>query len=234
MKKVILVTGASGDISQELLPILIQKGFYIVGLDKKKSLYENPYFEFFSCDLSSEQQVMNIIANGSETWLKNLVGIVHLAGVYPNKNLMQYTTELWDYVFSVNTKSIFTIMQSIMQSNVHQLTSIVLTSSTATKVGSNDPAYLASKSALNGLAKNLSLTLSPYNIRVNTVLPGIIETSMSSESQSAQRRNYHIQNTLKKKIGTPKEVAVVIAFLLSEETSYIWGASIDINGGMTL
>jgi len=229
----ILVTGGNGGIASELLPILTEKGYEVIVLDKFESFIPQKNVHLIPCDLSKEEEIINVIKEGSETWLPKLEGIVHLAGIYPNKPFNEYSSELWDYVFAVNVRSLFILIHNLLNKNAKSLKSIVITSSTASKIGSRDPAYASSKAALNGLAKNLSIILSNSNIRVNTILPGIINTVMS-QNQSIARRNEHAENTLAKYIGKPEEVAKVIAFLLSNDASYIWGASIDVNGGMTI
>lgn len=231
MKKKVLITGISGGIGAALASILIKRNYEVIGIDIKKP--SNPDIIFYKCDLSNICEIEAFTNNEVPLWINELESIIHLAGVYPNKNLIDYSSELWDTVHTVNVKSIFILVKNIIKLNAPWLESIVLVSSTASISGSNDPAYTSSKSALNGLSKNLSLSLAKYNIRVNTVLPGIIDTPMS-EVQSNERKDFHVSNTLAKYIGKPEEVANVIDFLVSKKASYLWGSSISVNGGMTL
>ncbi|OEH94286.1 SDR family NAD(P)-dependent oxidoreductase [Bacillus solimangrovi] len=227
----VLITGVSGDISKALIPLLLEQDYEIIGIDiKPPSIKE---IQFYECDLSNVEAVEKFLLDTASLWIDEVVGIVHLAGIYPNQKMSNYSVDMWEKVQTVNVKSIFFLINNILKIGTESLESIVMVSSTAAKAGSKDPAYAASKAALNGLAKSLSLTLADQRIRVNTILPGIIDTSMS-QRQSAERKEYHVSNTLAKKIGTPEEVANVILFLISNKSSYIWGASIDINGGMTL
>ncbi|WP_191559506.1 SDR family NAD(P)-dependent oxidoreductase [Metabacillus idriensis] len=229
-KKFILVTGASGDIAQALITKMIHLGYGIIGVDKND--YPNEDINFYKVDLSNQNAINSFVENVLTDWLPQLEGIVHLAGVYPNKNISEYSLNSWSEVFSINVNSIFLLIQKILSLNISKLNSIVLVSSTASTLGSRDPAYTASKSALNGLGKSLSLALEDQKVRVNTVLPGIIDTSMS-KVQSPERKEHHISNTLAKRMGRPDDVANLISFLLSEEASYIWNSTIEINGGMS-
>lgn len=224
----ILITGSSGDIARALIGQLKTQGMRIVGIDiKNENASEDVHI---ACDLGDEQQLRQAMATYRDE-LKEITGIVHLAGIYPSLGLEQYSSALWHQVMAVNVTSLFLIVQSLLQHNNDALRTIVCTSSAAAKVGSRDPAYAASKAALLGLAKSLSLSLAPKGIRVNSVLPGIIDTSMS-QVQTAERREEHRRRTLSDTIGKPEEVADVIAFLLGNRSSYLWGASIDVNGGM--
>ncbi|MCD1258889.1 SDR family oxidoreductase [Paenibacillus athensensis] len=229
--KTILVTGANGDIAAAWISRLERQHHRIIGMDLKPSRY--PYLQTFLCDLSDENEIINCLRQGEGGWLEEVDAIVHLAGLYPNLPLESYDSQLWDRVHAVNVKSLYLIVQYMVARPCVKLQNIVITSSTAAKTGSRDPAYASSKAALIGLAKSLSVSLADRHIRVNTILPGIIETAMS-HVQSEERKQFHKERTLAKYIGQPEEVANVISFLLDEQSSYIWGAAIDINGGMTL
>ena len=91
--------------------------------------------------------------------------------------------------------------------------------------------YAASKGALPALTRSLAFEVGPFNIRVNCVIPGIIETDMSAATPR-ERRQMLVQQTAIKRLGRPDEVAEVVYFLLSEAASYIQGASVVVDGGM--
>lgn len=227
MRKV-LITGVNGGIAQSLIDQLLALEYEIIGIDLTEC--ETTGITFYKVDLTD----MNAIKEFVQTTLKGtkLDSIIHLAGIYPNIKYKEYSDVLWDKVFSVNVKSIFYLFNQLMKVGIPvSLESVVLVSSMASKTGSSDPAYAASKAALNGLGDTLSKVLSKYKVRVNTVLPGIIETNMSSV-QSIDRKSYHISRTLSKKIGQPEEVASMINFLISPKASYIWGGTFEVSGGM--
>ncbi|WP_052702705.1 SDR family oxidoreductase [Paenibacillus beijingensis] len=232
--KTILVTGSSGDIASSLIDGLDGRIYKIIGLDIKPSKSQlHQFYQWYKCDLSSSDSITECLRHGIGARLEEIDTIVHLAGIYPNTPIEDYDCDLWDKVHDVNVKSLYLIVKYIVSRKTTQLKNIVIVSSTAAKTGSKDPAYSSSKAALIGLAKSLSVSLADRNIRVNTVLPGIIDTSMS-QVQSKERKQFHKEKTLAKYIGKPHEVADVITFLLDDRSSYIWGASIDVNGGMTL
>ena len=110
--------------------------------------------------------------------------------------------------------------------------SIVVIGSVAALTGHYAAAYTASKWALRGLAKAAALELAPRRIRVNTVHPGWIETAMSASARPAFRSS-HLGETPMGRLGTTDDIVPLIAFLLSDGASYITGAEIPVDGGMS-
>lgn len=184
-----------------------------------------------ACDLSQPAAIAACVADLTCEQRRGLATVVHLAGVYPTVAARDYSVELWDRVFAVNVRSVFFLLQVLVRAGVPALRTGVLTSSAAAKVSSRDPAYAASKAALLGLGRHLSLELAGLGVRVNMLLPGLVDTPMS-QRQTPERRAYHAGRTLASRTGTPEEMAQTIMFLISDASSYLWGASIDANGGM--
>jgi len=226
---VALVTGAGGGLGQALLPLLHDAGYTTLGVDISPPAAAGclPV----ACDLADPLAIEACAAGLHSGVLQRLTTVVHLAGVYPTMPAAGYSVELWDRVFAVNVRSAFLLVQVLLRAGVPALQSVVLTSSAAAKVGSRDPAYAASKAALLGLGRHLSLDLAGRGVRVNMLLPGLIDTPMS-QRQTAERRAYHAGRTLAGRAGTASEMVHTIMFLISDASSYLWGASIDANGGM--
>lgn len=226
MKK-LMITGCNGDIASALIDT-IDKKYDIVGIDitsKKHSI------DYIQCDLSTPESIDYMINNNLSNDLPEFESIIHLAGVYPNKSINDYSYELWNKIHNVNVYSIHRIIQSILLTKNFKLKNIILVSSTAGLIGSRDPAYSSSKSALIGLSKSLNKNLKKHNIRVNVVCPGLIDTQMS-KIQTLEDKNNHVMNTLAGRMGTPNDVSNLITYLLDDESSYIWGNVIEVNGGM--
>jgi 3alpha(or 20beta)-hydroxysteroid dehydrogenase len=110
--------------------------------------------------------------------------------------------------------------------------SIVIIGSAAALTGHYPVAYTASKWALRGLAKTACLELGPRGIRVNTVHPGYIETPMTASAPPAFRQA-NVAETPLGRTGSAEEVAAVVAFLISDHSSFVTGAEIPVDGGMT-
>lgn len=229
---VALVTGAAGGIGRALTPMLVAQGLGVIGVDVAPRA-DCSGVEWHCADLANPAAVRSMVARIHPGTRHRLTAVAHLAGVYPVQPLEAYTVDLWDRVMAVNVRSAFLLVQALLAAGVPNLRSIVLTSSAAAKVGSRDPAYAASKAALVGLGRSLSLALAGRGVRVNMVLPGLIATRMS-QAQTDERRAQHVARTLAGRPGEAVEAANLIAFLLSDAASYLWGASIDVNGGMAL
>lgn len=145
-----------------------------------------------------------------------------------------YRSATIEAVFAVNVISIMEIIQHILSDTTSALNDIILVSSTGATTGSRDPAYAASKSAINGLGKSLSRSLSSRGIRVNVISPGIIDTQMSRYAQSDMQIQEHVKETLSKRIGQATDISNFLLFLLTKESEYLSAQNIHINGGLTI
>lgn len=226
---VALVTGAGGGMGRALLPLLHGAGFTTLGLDVAPPVTAGCVP--LACDLTQPAAIEACVADLTCEQRRRVATVVHLAGVYPTVAASEYSVELWDRVFAVNVRSVFFLLQALVRAGVPALRTVVLVSSAAARVGSRDPAYAASKAALLGLGRHLSLELAGLGVRVNMLLPGLVDTPMS-QRQTPERRAHHAGRTLVGRAGTPEEIARTIMFLIGDASSYLWGASIDANGGM--
>jgi 3alpha(or 20beta)-hydroxysteroid dehydrogenase len=158
-------------------------------------------------------------------------GLVANAGITWRARLPDATPADLHRVYDVNVTGALLAIQAIaplMTSGG----SVVLVGSAAALTGHFPVAYTASKWALRGLAKAACLELSPRGIRVNTVHPGYIETPMTASAAPAFRAASLAETPLGR-TGTADDIAPLVAFLLSEQASYISGAEIPVDGGMT-
>jgi 3alpha(or 20beta)-hydroxysteroid dehydrogenase len=167
--------------------------------------------------------------------LGGLHGMVNNAGIYQPKTLMETDTELFERHMRVNQLGCFLGMKIVVplmdQSGGG---SIVNISSVAGLRGSPGAiAYSATKWALRGMTKAAAIDLAPRKIRVNSVHPGPIDTEML-KVQTAEQAAARLQAVPMKRRGTAEEVANLVLFLLSEESAYITGAEVAIDGGATL
>ena len=167
--------------------------------------------------------------------LGGLHGLVNNAGIYIPKPLMQTDVELFERHVRINQLGCFLGMQAAVPAMERAGGgSIVNISSVAGLRGSpNAFAYSATKWALRGMTKAAAADLASHNIRVNSVHPGPIETPMLDVRTPEENRR-RLQSVPMRRAGTAEEVAKLVLFLLSDDSAYMTGAELAIDGGATL
>jgi 3alpha(or 20beta)-hydroxysteroid dehydrogenase len=167
--------------------------------------------------------------------LGGLHGMVNNAGIYVPRTLMETDVALFERHMRINQLGCFLGMQAVVEAMERSGGgSIVNISSVAGLRGSPGAiAYSATKWALRGMTKAAAIDLAPRGIRVNSVHPGPIDTEMLS-ARSAEQNQRRVQQVPMKRMGTAEEVAKLVLFLLSDDSAYMTGAEVAIDGGATL
>jgi 3-oxoacyl-[acyl-carrier protein] reductase len=162
--------------------------------------------------------------------------LVNNAGICQVTPVDQIEEKDWDRMFAVNVKGVFLCSQAIMKIMMKQQRGkIINLGSVAGKLGgiASGAHYAASKAAVMCLTKSLARFLGPHGVRVNALAPGVIETDMTRMITGGDWRNFLATIPLAR-IGDVKEVAKVAVFLASDDSSYLTGEIIDINGGQLM
>ena len=162
--------------------------------------------------------------------------LVNNAGILgPYYPVVEYPEEIWDLVMAVNLKGAFLCCKGVLPVMKEQRSGkIVSMASVAGKEGNANMApYAASKAAIIGLTKTLGKEMAPYNVQVNCVSPALIETDMARE-MTPEQRALLISKIPMGRLGKPEEVAAVVKFLVSEESSFVTGQCYDISGGRSV
>lgn len=238
--KTILITGASSGIGKttaiecaKLGAQVVITGRDLTRLRETYNILEGNGHLLLQADLTNNKDIDALLIG-----LPQLSGLVCNAGIF-NPKLYSFTSiEEAEQVFKINFFSPFDLLRRIIkQKKIERNSSIVFVSSiagnTITSLGSS--VYGASKSALNGLSKALALELAPKQIRVNTVMPGMIETpilagsSISNDELEEDRKRYPLG-----RYGQTQDVAYAIIYLLSNASSWVTGTNILLDGGFTL
>ncbi len=245
MKKV-LITGVSGGIGSATALKFIENGYFVIGTFNKdekgvedfKSLLKekglNDYFFAYKCDFLNSDSVKNALSNIKKDF-KYIDVLVNNAGVALFKTINETSENEWDNLFSVNVKSAYLTTNAVIDGMIEKKSGKIVNVSSIWGVagGSCEVGYSASKSALIGYTKALAKELGPSNINVNCVCPGVIDTKMNSRLSKSDIKDI-VDNTPLSRIGKPSEVADLIFFLSGDNSSFITGQVITIDGGFIL
>jgi 3-oxoacyl-[acyl-carrier protein] reductase len=160
--------------------------------------------------------------------------LVNNAGITSDQYLMMMPVDEWNKVIDTNLNGAFRFAKAVVRPMMNAAAGVIVNiASVSGLVGiGGQTNYAASKGALLAFSRSLAAELGPRGIRVNAVVPGFIETDMTAK-MPRQIKQQNMARILAKRFGTPREVAAVVAFLASEESSYIIGQSIVVDGGLT-
>jgi NAD(P)-dependent dehydrogenase (short-subunit alcohol dehydrogenase family) len=238
--KTILVTGASSGIGRAIAVECSKMGAQVIitarnteRLEETLSHMEGSWHSIVTADLCKEDERNRLLDIPV-----SLDGVIHCAGLVKTMLFPFIDAESLSSVMDVNfTAPALLSAQIVKRKRLTKNSSIVFISSISGNVcvwGGNS-IYSSSKAAINGLMKNMALDLAAKGIRVNSVCPGMVETSIfdnkmiSREQLEEDRKRYPL-----KRYGRPEEIAWAVMYLLSDASKWVTGSSLLIDGGYTL
>lgn len=188
-----------------------------------------------TADVSDEAQVRTAI-DDLEAVLPPIAALANIAGVSSPVPYLELTSGEWHRVININLNGVHYVTRRVAESMVrHNYGRIVSVSSTSAQRGggtySKTP-YSVAKAGVIGLTRALARELGPYGITVNAVAPGPIDTDIMGGPLTPDRRATMINDLLVNRVGEPGDVASAIAFLMSEDSGYISGHTLNVDGGL--
>lgn len=243
--KTVLVTGGTRGIGKEVAMKFAQYGYcLVVNYVSEKTDVESLTQEFktngakdvllMQADITKQEQMGNLVKQAIETF-GTIDVLVNNAGITKDNLLMRMSEEEFDRVIEVNLKGTYLVTKLVSKYMMKQRKGSIINLSSVVGVSGNAGQcnYAASKAGIIGFTKSIAKELASRKIRVNAVAPGFIETDMTAVLPENVKEQIHTQIPLKR-MGTAKEVADLIYFLGSDQSSYITGQVIHVDGGMLM
>ena len=242
--KCAIVTGASRGIGKAIVKKLASLGANIVlnyrsneeeALKVQKELLDmGVEVLLYKCDTSDSKAVEQMIKKAKEKF-KTIDIMVNNAGINRDSLILRMKDEDFDSVIDVNLKGVFNCLRAVTPVMVRQRSGKIVNLSSVVGIMGNagQVNYAASKAGVIGMTKSLAKEIGSRGITVNAVAPGFISTDMTGFLTEEFKEDIRKKLPLKR-LGKPEDVANVVAFLASDEASYITGQVINVDGGMVM
>ncbi|WP_442599467.1 3-oxoacyl-[acyl-carrier-protein] reductase [Neobacillus sp. D3-1R] len=242
--KVVLVTGASRGIGREIALEFARQGANVAvnysGSEAKANEVVDMIKELgrdafaVKCDVSISDSVTEMVKGTIERFGK-LDVLVNNAGITRDNLLMRMKEDEWDDVININLKGVFLCTKAVTRQMMKQRYGRIINVASIVGVSGNpgQANYVAAKAGVIGLTKTSAKELAARNITVNAIAPGFITTDMT-DKLTEEVKNEMLKAIPLARFGEPKDIAKVAAFLASDDSSYMTGQTLHIDGGMVM
>lgn len=242
--KAVLVTGASRGIGREIALELARQGANVAvnfsgseakaneTVDEIKAMGRDAFS--VKCDVSNSESVASMVKETIDRFGK-LDVLVNNAGITRDNLLMRMKEEEWDDVININLKGVFLCTKAVTRQMMKQRSGRIINIASIVGVSGNpgQANYVAAKAGVIGLTKTTAKELASRHITVNAIAPGFITTDMTEKLTEEVKAEMMKQIPLAR-FGEPKDIAKVTAFLASDDSSYMTGQTLHIDGGMVM
>lgn len=239
--KVVLITGGGRGIGASTAELLAREGAKVAVSDMDVAPAQEVAGPIqgiaIACDVADGKQVEAMIERTVKE-LGRLDILVACAGITRDNLLFKMTDDDWDSVIDTHLKGTFMCARAAQRPMVEQKYGKMVFLSSTSALGNRGQAnYSAAKAGLQGLARTLAIELGPFNVNVNAVAPGFVETRMTRGTAERMGIDYEAfrmgaaSQIPLRRVGQPDDIANVIAFLCSDESSFISGQTIYVRGG---
>ncbi|SFS00464.1 3-oxoacyl-[acyl-carrier-protein] reductase [Anaeromicropila populeti] len=242
--KIALVTGASRGIGREVALQLARNGAFVIvnynGSEEAAKSVLNEIVsiggkaEIYKCNVGSFNDVKTMIDYIIKQY-KKIDILINNAGITRDNLLIKMSESEFDDVLNINLKGAFNTSKHVIKYMIKQRSGKIVNISSVVGLTGNvgQVNYCSSKAGIIGMTKSLAKEVASRGINVNAIAPGFIETDMSNEL-SEDVINSIMNSIPMKKIGQPGDIADAVIFLSSEQSKYITGQTLEVNGGMNM
>ena len=238
--KNVLITGATGGIGSSILKLFYNNNYNVcvtgTNMDKLNEIEVNykGKVKCISCNLNEELQIESLVQQSNEYYGSTDI-LINNAGITRDNLFLRMKDEEWNNVININLNANFKLTKYILKGMLKSRWGrIVNISSDAAKIGNAGQAnYVASKSAIEGLTRTLANEVASRGVTINCVSPGFVKTDILETIDKKTLQNM-IQRIPLGRMGTIDEIASAVYFLSSEESAYITGQVLHVNGGLTM
>lgn len=239
-KQVAIITGAGQGIGKAIAHRLAADGYFVVLVDVDKTSGDNAVVEigwekaaFYRADISDEKQVIDLFQSIEKNYGR-LDVLVNNAGIIRDNMIWNMDAADFDQVINVNLKGTWLMCREAARKMKEQNSGRIINISSRAWMGNRGQTnYAASKAGVVGLTRSLALELGKYNVAVNAVAPGLIDTPLTEKiKKEALDKLIEAQPT--KTMGRPEDVANMVSFLASEKTNFITGQTLYVDGGKSI
>ena len=243
--KVVIITGARRGMGKSHALVLAKAGAKVVVSDISEEDCQKVVEEIeknggeslaVKCDVSKKEEVDSLVKKTIERFGKVDI-LVNNAGICQFKPFLELTEEEWDRTLNINLKGYFLCAQAAAKEMVKQKSGVIvnIASVASGQVGIGFPTlahYCASKGGIIAMTEVLAVELAPFGIRVNAIAPGMIETPMIDPmKKDPKMMEAMLAKVPMQRVGKPEEVSNLVLFLASDQSSYITGSTVIIDGG---
>jgi len=237
-KKNIIVTGASGGIGNAIIKKLSEAGANILAsgtrIEKLEELKKNfEGLKILKFDISQSDKIEEFVENATNELGGSLDGVINNAGITQDNLAIRMSLDEWQKVININLTSTFLMSKfAIKKMLKNKSGKIVNITSVVGHTGNLGQAnYTASKAGLVAMSKSLAIEYAKKNININCISPGFIQTAMTDKIDD-KFKEVIISKIPSARLGEPEDIANAVLFLSSDQSNYINGETLHVNGGM--
>ncbi len=238
LNKKIIVTGASGGIGKSIVKNLSDRGADILATgtsnDKLDDLKTNfPNIKILKFDITQNEKIEEFVENATKKLDGSLDAIINNAGITQDNLAIRMSIEEWKKVVDINLTSTFLVskfgIKKMLKNKAGKIVNITSVVGHTGNIGQAN--YSASKAGIIAMSKSLAIEYAKKNININCISPGFIKTKMTDKLEDKFKEAI-IAKIPSGRLGEPNDIANAVAFLCSEQSNYINGETLHVNGGM--